>query len=78
MTKRNKKVLALLLAGTMTMGMGVGVSASEGTAKIADPEITLSVAGQKPSGLEDWTNLACIQEYKDRLGIALDLSLIHI
>lgn len=61
MKNRNKKVIALLLVGAMTMGMGVSVSASE---KISEEGVTLTVAGNKPSGLEDWTNLACIQEYK--------------
>ena len=69
MKNRNKKVIALLLVGAMTMGMGVSVSASE---KISEEGVTLTVAGNKPSGLEDWTNLACIQEYKDRLGINLE------
>ena len=69
MKNRNKKVIALLLVGAMTMGLGVSVSASE---KISEEGVTLTVAGNKPSGLEDWTNLACIQEYKDRLGINLE------
>lgn len=50
MKNRNKKVIALLLVGAMTMGLGVSVSASE---KISEEGVTLTVAGNKPSGLEE-------------------------
>lgn len=71
MTTRNKRAIALVLAGSMTMGLGITAGATE---KISEELITLTVSGAKPSGLEDWTNLACIQEYEDRLGISLDCS----
>lgn len=37
-----------------------------------DEEITVSVAGNMPIGLEDWTNLIVVEEYAKRLGIRLD------
>ena len=43
-----------------------------GTVRISEEEITLTVGGQKPSGLEDVNNLAAITEYRNRLGINLD------
>ena len=39
---------------------------------IVDEEITVSVAGAMPIGLEDWTNLAVVEEYARRLGIRMD------
>lgn len=71
MTTRNKRAIAWMLAGTMTMGLGVTAGATE---KISEEGITLTVSGAKPSGLEDWENLACIGEYEERLGIRLDCS----
>ena len=49
-----------------------GGSASSTTGRISEEEITLEVTGPQPSGLEDWTNLAVIEEYANRLGIRLN------
>ena len=107
MKKRNKKVFALLLAGTMMLGLaacgsagtteGSAVGSTEesgtkesggkestqsgteetantggGTVRISEEEITLTVGGLKPSGLEDVNNLAALEEYRNRLGINLE------
>lgn len=42
---------------------------------IASEEITVTAAGPMPSGCEDWTQLAVIEEYAERLGIRLDCEL---
>ena len=47
-------------------------NAAGGTVRISEEEITLTVGGQKPSGLEDVNNLAAIEEYRTRLGIKLE------
>lgn len=39
---------------------------------ITDEEITVTLSGPMPSGLEDWTQVAVIDEYANRLGIRLD------
>lgn len=39
---------------------------------ITSEEITVTAAGPMPSGCEDWTQLAVIDEYAGRLGIRLD------
>lgn len=40
--------------------------------RISEEEITLKLVGPQPSGLEDWKNLAVVEEYASRLGIRLD------
>lgn len=42
---------------------------------ITSEEITVTAAGPMPSGCEDWTQLAVIEEYAERLGIRLDCEL---
>ncbi|MBE5892868.1 MAG: extracellular solute-binding protein [Lachnospiraceae bacterium] len=43
-----------------------------GSVRISEEEITLTVGGLKPSGLEDVNNLAALEEYRNRLGINLE------
>lgn len=42
---------------------------------ITSEEITVTASGPMPSGCEDWTQLAVIEEYAERLGIRLDCEL---
>lgn len=44
---------------------------------ITSEEITVTAAGPMPSGCEDWTQLAVIEEYAKRLGIRLDCELFQ-
>ena len=59
-------------------GSGEGEAESGGSGeasaagRISQEEITLEVTGPQPSGLEDWTKLAVIEEYANRLGIRLN------
>ncbi|MDO4284725.1 MAG: extracellular solute-binding protein [Eubacteriales bacterium] len=48
------------------------VTVNETGYPITNEEITIEVSGKMPSGLEDWTNLAVIDEYAERLGIRLN------
>lgn len=48
------------------------VTVNETGYPITSEEITVTLAGPMPSGLEDWTQVADIEEYATRLGIRLD------
>ena len=76
--------MAFLLATGMVAGFGGStnivvraeengdVTVNESGYPITSKEITITVSGPKPSGLDDWTQLADIEEYAKRLGIRLD------
>ena len=51
---------------------GSDSSAASAYGRISEEEITLKLVGPQPSGLEDWKNLAVVEEYASRLGIRLD------
>lgn len=48
------------------------VTVNETGYPITSEEITVTAAGPMPSGCEDWTQVAVIEEYADRLGIRLN------
>lgn len=48
------------------------VTVNETGYPITSEEITVTLSGPMPSGLEDWTKVADIEEYATRLGIRLD------
>lgn len=48
------------------------VTVNETGYPITSEEITVTAAGPMPSGCEDWTQVAVIEEYANRLGIRLD------
>lgn len=48
------------------------VTVNETGYPITSEEITVTVSGPMPSGCEDWTQLAVIDEYANRLGIRLE------
>ena len=84
MKKRTRQAMAFLLATGMVAGFGGStnivvkaeengdVTVNESGYPITNKEITVTVSGPKPSGLDDWTQLADIEEYAKRLGIRLD------
>lgn len=88
MNKKIKRILSLVLAATLTLGVtacgGKSIdngdsaqeeikgSTEEESGKISEEVITLTVGGAKPTGLEDWKDLACIDEYRERFGINLE------
>lgn len=77
-------LILILLATGMVAGFGGStnivvkaeengdVTVNESGYPITNKEITVTVSGPKPSGLDDWTQLADIEEYAKRLGIRLD------
>ena len=59
-------------ADTQTSSGTGSVEVNETGYPITSEEITVTAAGPMPSGCEDWSQLAVIDEYANRLGIRLD------
>lgn len=70
---RRVGALAMASATVCSMNIYAGENAYNETGyPIVNEELTVTVAGPMPSGLEDWTQVAVVEEYAQRLGIRLD------
>ena len=73
--KRNlKKAMAAAMATAMASSsmVALGAEVNETGYPITNEEITVTIAGPMPSGCEDWTQVAVLDEFANRLGIRLD------